>query len=253
MLGPLDKLANEMEAKWGADRLSTLVPEPLARRFGSAKAKLDAAIEDADADLVMKRAEVMKRGWVSLDDAATKAGALPLAEIVPDVWTMKDDQGEVVAIARRREDAEALLGQGIAARVYTLDEVMRIITAFEGKLLRQAKQEFPGAEVTSVLSKALDDHIPAVLRFLVTLRGRKADPHVCGNIILPHAPPSSFKKPRLYCALAWTGSATIFGNRQGTSEESPVVAPYCLQLIDRNLFPSPSDFRFVLRIVRSRP
>ena len=148
--GPLDKLAHEMELKWGAGRLPTLVSEDTAIKFGSAKAKLDAAIEADDVEEVRKRVDVMKRGWSKLDAEAARIGSKPLSALSPDVWTTVSGDGEIVALARSREDAEALLAEGTALRIYTLDEIMRIIASFEDGLLKHAKNEFPGAEVTNI-------------------------------------------------------------------------------------------------------
>ncbi len=56
-----------MEIKWGCDRLPGLVAPQTAAKFGSAKAKLDAAIELNVAADVARTASVMLRGWAALD------------------------------------------------------------------------------------------------------------------------------------------------------------------------------------------
>ena len=46
-LAPFDRMANEMDHKWGIDRLVELVPADVAAKYGSAMAKLNQAINAA--------------------------------------------------------------------------------------------------------------------------------------------------------------------------------------------------------------
>ncbi len=70
---PLDRLAREMELKWGAGRLPALVEPELASLFGKARDKLNEAIQCNDPDVIVRRVQVMIRGWEKLDAVASAA------------------------------------------------------------------------------------------------------------------------------------------------------------------------------------
>jgi hypothetical protein len=67
-LAPLDKVAVQMERKWGsAERLASLVSPEMAAKFGSAQDKLNLAIRMNDSEAVPAKVAVMIRGWQALD------------------------------------------------------------------------------------------------------------------------------------------------------------------------------------------
>lgn len=145
---PLDKIASDAETKWGCDRLPELVSPEMASRFGSAKAKLDAAIVLNDPQEVIKRADVLARGWAAMDTEATQRGNKAL---VPDVWSYTTDDGFKCAIARSNADAFKAIKtmpefEGVA--VYSLEEVGRILEA--NTLLNVVKKNFPDAVVENI-------------------------------------------------------------------------------------------------------
>tara|TARA_R110000824_G_scaffold345835_1_gene532553 strand:- start:246 stop:878 length:633 start_codon:yes stop_codon:yes gene_type:complete len=159
---PLDKIASDAEMKWGCDRLPELVSPELAARFGSAKAKLDAAIIANDPQDVTHRADVLARGWAAMETEATQRGNEAL---VPDVWSYTTDDGFKCAIARSNADAIKAIRtmpefEGVA--VYSLEEVGRILEA--NTLLNVVKKNFPDAVVEDIrprLSRqSLDSDIP---------------------------------------------------------------------------------------------
>ena len=146
-LKPLDRVAVEMEAKWGIGRLPRLVPPEVASLFGSAKAKLDQAIRENDPAEVAKRASVMIRGWQKLDQVASEAGAdaLPVRTIGASF------EGRAYVIVWDRADvshAAKVSGQSVE-NVVTVHE---LLAAYEGLKAKIAgvKQAFPGAEVVRV-------------------------------------------------------------------------------------------------------
>lgn len=69
-LKPLDRLARKMELKWGAGRLPALVEPELASLFGKARDKLNEAIQSNNPDVIVRRVQVMIRGWEKLDAVA---------------------------------------------------------------------------------------------------------------------------------------------------------------------------------------
>ena len=90
---PLDRAASKMELKWGCERLPSLVSPATAALFGSAKAKLDAAIQ-------------------------------------------ANDPQEVESF------------QGV--RIYSLDEIGRILDHDSLRLVNAAKNVFPGAKIKKI-------------------------------------------------------------------------------------------------------
>jgi len=145
ILGPLDTVASSMERKWGIGRLETLVPEEWAAKFHSAAGKLNAAILAADMTAIRERAEIMRRGWVKLDELATAAGAQPW--VSADVWEVRAPGGQVFAIARTDHDQRnAKMKDGVAC--YTLAEVARILEAWDqDNQVSILKAQFPDARL----------------------------------------------------------------------------------------------------------
>jgi len=143
--GPLDAVATAMERKWGIGRLETLVPEEWALKFHSAAGKLNAALLAADMTAIRERAEIMRRGWVKLDELATAAGAEPWASA--DVWEVRAPGGQVYAIARTDIDQRnAAQKDGVAC--YTLAEVARILEAWDqDNQVSILKAQFPDARL----------------------------------------------------------------------------------------------------------
>jgi hypothetical protein len=160
---PLDRIATEMELKWGCDRLPGLVSPQTAAKFGSAKAKLDAAIESNVAADVAKTAGVMMRGWTALDAEATKGGHRPLE---PNIWSHTTAAGFRFAVAQGNADALKALNmdpdmEGVA--VYSLDEIGRLLESKSMELVNAAKERFPGATVKAVktpLPDEMNDEVP---------------------------------------------------------------------------------------------
>lgn len=148
----LDEIALAMERKWGIDRLPRLVAPDLAMRFHAQQDRLNEALGSNRFDAIRVQAEAMARAWSALDQAASAAGANPLA---PEVWeTVLPETGEVIAIVRTQEEASAIARERKGA-VWTLGEVARAVEAF-GDQVRAVKRAFPGAEVTAVRSPRLN-------------------------------------------------------------------------------------------------
>jgi len=162
---PLDRAASEMEMKWGCERLPSLVSPATAALFGSAKAKLDAAIHANDPQEVVRRAAVMIKGWSRMDAEATERGHKALS---PDIWSHTTSTGFKVAVARSNADAIKSIRtddrlEGVA--VYSLDEIARILEAESYRLLDTVKKTFPEAKVMKTRKKKapaplFDDGVP---------------------------------------------------------------------------------------------
>ena len=160
-IAALDQVAIRYEEKWGVDRLAKLVPPETASRFGSASAKLDAALDADDADEVARRASVLARGWEALDAAATAAGHQP-EEV--EAWLWRDEDGKPHAFVRDVADAVKYGKQNPGVVIWSMPEVVRTAAAFAaemGKLGTAAKTKFPGAEIVDIRDKEVpSDEIP---------------------------------------------------------------------------------------------
>ena len=173
---PLDRVASEMEMKWGCERLPSLVSPQTASLFGSAKAKLDAAIQANDPQEVARRATVMIRGWSKMDAEAAERGHEALS---PEIWSHTTSTGFKVAVARSNADAiksirtnEAATQKSIrtddrmeGVAVYSLDEIARILEADSYRLLDAVKKTWPEAKVAKTRKKKapaseFDDGVP---------------------------------------------------------------------------------------------
>ena len=162
---PLDRAASEMEMKWGCERLPSLVSPETASLFGSAKAKLDAAIQANDPQEVVRRAAVMIKGWSKMDAEATEMGHEAMS---PDIWSHTTSTGFKVSVARSNADAIKSIRtndrlEGVA--VYSLDEIARILEAESYRLLDTVKKTWPEAKVTKTRKKRapaplFDDGVP---------------------------------------------------------------------------------------------
>ena len=150
ILDGLDKIACEMERKWGFGRLRLLVSELLRAKFDAQKDKLGAAIAANQEQYIRAQAEGMKRAWSALDKAATDAGRQPLS---PKVWEcVLPSSGEVVAVVRTEAEAHHVCRE---MRVFSLEEIGRLIEGL-GPTVLEAKRMFPGATVTGIRKPEID-------------------------------------------------------------------------------------------------
>ena len=161
-LRPLDKVSFDMEMKWGVGRLQELSNPETTTKFGSAKAKLDAAVIDGNPTDVAKRASVMIRGWQALEAEVIAKGRTPMP---PDVWSVRDDSGKVAyAITKDTADAHRASEEFEGVKVYSLAEVVRIIEMLESKspLVAEVKELFPAASIDKITNTTeyLNDSIP---------------------------------------------------------------------------------------------
>jgi len=158
-LAPFDREAEEMDRKWGIDRLEELVSVETATKFGSAVAKLNKAISDNDPEETAKRAAVCIRGLKVMDAEAEKAGQPKAAgdyvEYEIDGWKF--------AVAQDIREWKAIKAERPDLRVFSLREVGMALKAIkaDGPIYEAVKKHFPGAEISAVREKAQEETPPA--------------------------------------------------------------------------------------------
>jgi hypothetical protein len=141
-LKPLDKVAAEMESKWGVEQLTSLVSPDMAMRFERARQQLDDAVAADDPELTAQKAAALIRGWRKLDEEATAAGH----PVEPDkVWHCEQDGFAIAVVQNHAHGKYAAEGH----RVFTIDEVTRLI-ASRFKDIYDVKAVFPDSEVVRV-------------------------------------------------------------------------------------------------------
>jgi hypothetical protein len=140
----LDAVVDQLERKWGIGRLRLLVDDDLRARFDEQKRRLSYALANGDEDAIAAQTLGMKRGWQALDDAATSAGAQPLA---PEVWEARLSDGTVVTVVRTEAKAQHVCRDGV--EVYTMAEIAQLIEPL-GADIRKVKTSFPGAVVAEI-------------------------------------------------------------------------------------------------------
>jgi hypothetical protein len=153
----LDLVAIEMERRWGAGRLRLLVDTVMREKFDRQRYLLNQALWHGELQDVITQARRMIAAWRALDRAAEAAGR---QELDTEVWEVAMPSGAVAAIVRDPHQAGKVAAQDRAVRVYTLDEIGRLIEGFPEILA--AKQVFPGATVERVRTRVGDplDAVP---------------------------------------------------------------------------------------------
>jgi hypothetical protein len=160
---PFDRVARDMERKWGIGRLETLVPAAMAQKFGGAIAHMHAAIEAGKPAEARAAAENAMRGLAAMDAAAEASGAakadLRVLEFEIDGFKggiLHDDDAWPAAQAARPD-----------LRLYSLREVAVALRGATPPAVDAIKAAFPGAQIVDIrdrhkspLDEVLDDEIP---------------------------------------------------------------------------------------------
>lgn len=174
----VDLVTDAMEQKWGVGRLRMLVGDDLRERFDRQWAKWQDAYASRDLEAVRRHTEAMRRAWAALDAAAEAAGHEPLR---PETWEARMPDGAVLAIVRTIAEARAIGPDTVQRRVWTLDEIARVLHAWEGlRWVDAAREAFPGSRVDALR---------------LTPRGSETEPFVDDPIPLIDGPDDT-------CALA---------------------------------------------------
>jgi len=151
-----DETAAELEAKWGCDRLRLLVGAELREKFDRQRYLLNQAIWHGELETVRRESNRMVAAWMALDRAAEAAGALKLN---PVVWEVPLADGSVAAIVGDDAHAHAVVAEGRAVSVFTLEEIGRLLSNYPD--IAKAKLTFPGATITAV-RRSVEDPLKAI-------------------------------------------------------------------------------------------
>jgi len=161
-VAPFDKMVRDMDRKWGVDRLPEIVSPELAAKYGSALAKLCAAIDEGEPEMIAARAAVCIRGMTAMDTEATSAGMKPASD---DVWIMEFN-GIEVGLMKDGRAWPAVKASHPDLELITENDVITALAFYRksklGEMQAAAQKAFEGAEIIrfEVKDKELNDDIP---------------------------------------------------------------------------------------------
>lgn len=170
-LDSVDEVARTFEQRWGIGRLERLAPPELAVKFEQARQNFNyACSEQDDHNYMVQKANNLIAGWKALERAAEKNGHKPADPRVLYFRAPDDLDGKPYAIVEQSGDYK-LVEPDTVKRIYSLDEICRIIQFWEEKneLANAVKDTFIGSSITSIkplpekkVSKEefFDDEIP---------------------------------------------------------------------------------------------
>ncbi len=157
-VAPFDRVATEMDRTWGIDRLPELVSPETAARYGSALAKLNAALEANNPEDCAARAAVCIRGMQSMDKEARALGHAPM----PSGFWMYEQNGDTIIIAQDNRDWTLIEKIHPGIPIFSLREVANALEAY-GQTVLEVKKAFAGSEVKSkspISKEDMEDEIP---------------------------------------------------------------------------------------------
>jgi len=147
-VGPFDAAVRRMDDIWGVDRLPELVSPETAAKYGSAMAKLNAAIEADDETETIARVNVLLKGLAAMN-AEAEASDAPKAD--PAVWEY-DLDGFRFAVIKDDRAWPALKAAQPDLLFFTMREVGNALKAYglNSPTVAAIKQTFPAAHVSEI-------------------------------------------------------------------------------------------------------
>lgn len=152
-IAPMDRLATQMDEKWGIDQLPTLVSVETAQKYGIAMAHLNACILETEPTKCADAANNVIRGLHAMDAEATAAGHQPASG---EFWEYElppmDGRPEIrVAVARDITEWQTIKKRRPDLVVYSMREVALALDFYQRNgLLQEVKKNFPSAQVTKI-------------------------------------------------------------------------------------------------------
>lgn len=161
-IAPLDKLALDMDRKWGIDQLPTLVSVETAEKYGRTIGRLNDAIRDDNAEEVARLAASAMRGLQVMDAEAKAAGH---DQMPAEFWEYDLDgfRFAVMPDNARWPEVKKLRPDLV---LFTMREAALALKAMNADgIIEATKAAFPGAQVTNVTpmkitNTELEDEIP---------------------------------------------------------------------------------------------
>ena len=157
-IAPFDRAATQIERTWGIDRLPELVSPETAAKYGSAFAKLNAAINASDPGECAARAAVCIRGMAAMDAEARAAGHQPM----PSNFWMYEQEGNTIIIAQDMRDWPLIEKMHPNVPIFSLREVFNALEAY-GQTVVAVKKNFPSAEIKETRKidmSSMEDDLP---------------------------------------------------------------------------------------------
>jgi hypothetical protein len=145
-VAPLDRLATEMERKWGIDRLPTLVSVETAQRYGIAMSALNTAIAANNPAHAKETSENLMRGLQAMDAEATRAGHEPAKG---ESWEY-DLDGETFAIVKDAAEWQTVRDQRPDVTIVTMREALVAVRHVRRLCPDELFDAFPQAEITKI-------------------------------------------------------------------------------------------------------
>lgn len=167
-VAPLDRAADEMNRKWGVDKLPSLVSPAMAEKYGGAMAHLNACIDAENADECAAAAANCIRGLQAMDAEACRLGQ-PQAD--PRVTQIEVD-GVAYGFVADPAYLEAAERAHPHLTIHTLRQAVVALHPERFGLAAEVKRVFPGATVAAIrprstLEAVLEDEIPFIMEWRV--------------------------------------------------------------------------------------
>ena len=145
-------MRDEINRKWGHDRLKKLVPVDWRLRLEQAELRFSFAGQDRNPKAMREQAASLEKGWAKLEQLAAEAGHTPLA---PEVWSLHDQFGKRCYLVLNSEHRDSVPEDD--GYVLTLDEIAKFIP----KEISKIKSAFAGTKVEQYEERGdFDDPIP---------------------------------------------------------------------------------------------
>jgi len=137
----IDQAQTEHEAKWGIERVITLVPSEFRERFYAQSERVWAAQASQDEGKFKAACDGMVRAFKAMDAWATSEGLEPISQV-----KAVEGQTELGMMVVVQDEADAVQYQALrpdVKQVWTIAELSRLVAAGIGEDLWRLKQELP--------------------------------------------------------------------------------------------------------------
>lgn len=152
-VAPFDRVATQMDEKWGIDRLPELVSPETAQRYGFALAHLNECIQERKPAEAAAAAQNCIRGMQALDAEATAAGHQPATGEFWEYELETHDGRPPFRFAILKDGAEwkTLKANRPDLEFYNLREIAIAVQHYASRYpIGEVKELFPAANIVSI-------------------------------------------------------------------------------------------------------